>query len=110
MYLEHFKFRLRERPIVYKYNLEKIRVEIEFNQIMEKTKDIKLQDWNLNDLEYVLKSLKLRQSQDTKGWANELFCFDNIGQDLKMSFMCVFSNKNTMNSPKNNYFCHKRYI
>ena len=89
MYLEHFLFRLRERPILHKFKSYEIQVEIEFNQITEKTKDIKLPDWNLNELDFVLKSLKLRQSQDTKGWANELFCYNNIGQDLKMSILKI---------------------
>ena len=48
VYLEHFKFRLRERPILYKYELNKIQVEIEFNEILERTKDVKIRDWNEN--------------------------------------------------------------
>ena len=75
---------MRERPILHKYETIKSQIEIEFKYILEKTEQIKLQDWNINDLNIVLKALKLRQSRDTKGWANELFCFNNIGKNLKL--------------------------
>ena len=47
-----------------------------------------------------MKTLKLRQSQDTKGWANELFCLTNIGQNLKMSILTICNSiKNKIEIP-----------
>ena len=100
VYLDHFKFRMRERPIQAMYQYFKAQVEMEFEIILKKTKCIIIKDWNENDLNKVLKSLKLRQSQDTKGWANKLFCFSNIGKNLKFSILKMCNNiKNSLEIP-----------
>ena len=100
VYLDHFKFRMRERPILPKYEYFKKQVEMEFDIILKKTEKIKLKDWDVNDLNTVLKSLKMRQSQDTKGWSNELFCFSNIGENLKSSVLEICNHiKNSLEIP-----------
>ena len=57
-------------------------------------------DWNMKDLERVLKSLKRGQSQDKMSFVNELFMLENIGQDLKLSILSLCNNiKNNMQVP-----------
>ena len=40
---------------------------------------IKTPDWTMDDLEEVLKQLKLNKSQDPMGYSNELFKPNNAG-------------------------------
>ena len=99
-YLEHFNFRLRERPILPKFKEFEAKTEKDFKQILLKTQQNRLKDWSEADLDKVLKSLKLEQSQDSKGWANELFCLKNIGKDLKASILILCNKiKNTQEIP-----------
>ena len=52
------------------------------------------------ELDKVLKSIKLKTSQYSKGWANEIFCLENIGTDLKSSLLILCNKiKNTEEIP-----------
>ena len=67
---------------------------------MSKTKLNILKDWTETDLDKVLKGLKSKQSQDSNGWANEIFNLKNIGFDLKSSLLLIFNKiKNTLEIP-----------
>ena len=66
-------------------------MENEFKILLERTKQIKSDDWSLEDLEKVLKTLKLNQSQDVNGFANEMFRLENVGDDLKNSLLIMFN-------------------
>ena len=67
---------------------------------MSKTKLNILKDWTETDLDKVLKGLKSKQSQDSNGWANEIFNLKNIGFDLKSSLLLIFHKiKNTLEIP-----------
>ena len=65
-----------------------------------RTQNNKLEDWSEADLDKVLKCLKSKQSQDSQGWANEIFCYKNIGHDLKSSLLLLCNKvKNTNEIP-----------
>ena len=83
LYLDHFKFRMRGRPIKFGYDNFEKETDQSFQSILNKTWNININDWSEKDLDDVLSKLKTKQSQDTKGWANELFCQEYIGNDLK---------------------------
>ena len=88
VYLKHFVHRMRSRPI--KPGMEQYKNEIEnkFQHILKATEINSYPDWTLDDLNKVLKLLKRKQSPDTMNFTNELFCFNNIGNDLKLSILC----------------------
>ena len=89
VYVNHFKHRMRLRPILPEYESYGEEVERKFNTILMNTKKITHPDWTMKDLETVLKSLKQSQSHDTMGLVNEIFMLHNIGEDLKMSLLCT---------------------
>ena len=85
LYLDHFQFRLRERPILSELRNYEIQTEDELKSILSLTKNEILQDWPECELDKVLKCLKPKPSQDSRGWANEIYCYKNIGNNLKTS-------------------------
>ena len=87
LYLDHFSHRLRQRPIVSELKQYENEIEEEFESLLEETKKVKTDDWSLEDLNKVLKSLKRKQSHDSNGLANELFRPENRGDDLKISLV-----------------------
>ena len=100
LYLEHFAHRLRQRPIISELSEYKDEVEKEFESLLEVTKQVKSDEWCIEDLDKVLKTLKPKQSQDAHGIANELFLPNNIGDDLKLSLVKMCNKiKNEINIP-----------
>ena len=76
-------------------------IHAKFENILNITQNIKCQDWNIQDLNKVLKALKLKQSPDTMGVVNEIFTFKNIGSDLKYSILSFCNKiKNTLYIPE----------
>ena len=98
LYAEHFSFRMRSRPIVPSLVEYQVQIEKQFENILNITKDQKFEDWSIQDLEKVLKSLKTKQSQDTMGLVNEILMPSNIGSDMKASLLTLF------NRVKNNLY------
>ena len=92
---------MRPRPIIpgmegYQENVEK-----EFQDMLNITKGNCFPDWNLDDLNKVLKSLKKNQSHDTMGFTNEIFMHKNIGMDLRKSVLLLCNNiKNNLEIPE----------
>ena len=97
VYLNHFHHRLRNRPILAKYEQYKKKIENDFSETLKLTKDINFPDWTMKDLECVLNSLKTSQSQDNMGLINELFMLNNVGKELKSSLLLF------MNGIKNSH-------
>ena len=95
LYLDHFKFRLRERIILSNLKNYECETEEELKSILSMTKNNVLQDWSESELDKVLKCLKPKQSQDSRGWANEIFCHKNIGYNLKSSLLLLCNNIKT---------------
>ena len=82
---------MRSRPMVPNLVDYEVEVENQFRDILNITRDTKLPDWSMQDLEKVLKSLKSKQSQDTMGLVNEIFLPSNIGSDMKASLLTLFN-------------------
>ena len=92
---------MRPRPIFPGMENYQLRIENRFENILKITKDIKFQDWSMQHLDKVLKSLKNGQSQDTMRFVNELLTYQNIGEDLKKSVLVICNNiKNQLIIPK----------
>ena len=102
IYREHFVFRVRKRPILPGMEKYQENVENNFKKILNETKTNTFPDWSMQDLEKVLKSLKINQSQDTMCLVNELFILKNIGDNLKTSLLLFF------NKIKNNTGQHQK--
>ena len=60
VYLEHFVFRMRSRPILPHLKNYQNEIESQFESILQITKNNKISDWSLDDLNKVLKTLKKR--------------------------------------------------
>ena len=91
LYLEHFCFRMRNRPILPGMEDYQDRVEKQFQNILKSTKTLSIPDWTMHDLDKVLKSLKISQSPDRMELVNELFSPRNVGSDLKLSLLRLFN-------------------
>ena len=83
---------MRRRPIRPGLESYQKEVEDEFETVLKETEQNKSENWNLAQLDTVLKSLKKKQSPDAKGLVNELLCYDNIGSDLKRSILMLCNN------------------
>ena len=92
VYLEHFVFRMRGRPIRPGMETYEKEVKLKLRNILSSTQNIQSPDWTIFDLNKVLRTLKSSQSQDTMNIINELFMTQNIGQNLKLSLVRLFNN------------------
>ena len=97
VYVNHFKHRMRKRPILPKFKNYENKIEKRFSEILKITKENQFPDWTLKNLETVLKSLKQSQSQDSMGLVNELFMIQHIGDDLKLSLLQLFNKIKNLN-------------
>ena len=92
---------MRERPIRPDLENYKIQIESKFKKLLEETMRKTTDDWNMSQLDMVLKNLKKCQSRDAKGLANELFTHENIGSNLKKSLLVLVNQiKNSGKFPK----------
>ena len=58
-------------------------------------------EWTMEDLDKVLMKLKRNKATDPVGIVNELFMYENIGQDLKKSLLILLNKiKNQHREPK----------
>ena len=89
LYLETFKFRLRQRPV--QPGFENILIEQKelFDLRLELAKSEKTQPWVMKNLEEALKSLKTGKCRDPEGIIREIFMEDSIGEDLKKSLLML---------------------
>ena len=58
---------------------------------MKKASKKKSPDWNMSQLNKVLKSLKKNKARDPMLWANERFRPENAGNDLKKSVLQILN-------------------
>ena len=108
IYLKHFIFRMRKRPILPGLENYQKDVELNFRKVLNSTKNIAFPDWNMVDLDRVLRTLTVSQSPDRMNLVNELFLQKNIGHNLKMSLLTFFNKvKNEQYIPE---FLKKVYI
>ena len=91
---------MRSRPLIPGFENHQKNIKENFEDILKVTKMNIFPDWNLNDLNKVLKTLKKNQSQDTMQFANEIFMYQNIGSDLKSSILLLCNKiKNNISIP-----------
>ena len=87
LYLQTYKNRLENRPIVEKYkgirDLKNELWELRFEYLKEKP----TASWTLEDLERATKTLKNNQSRDPNGMISELFKPKIAGKDLKKAIL-----------------------
>ena len=73
-----------------------------FKNVLQQTSKEKSPPWNMTELDKVLRKLKLKQSQDLRGYSNILFHSKFIGTDLKQSLLIMFNKmKELQMIPKN---------
>ena len=56
-------------------------------KVMKVAKYNKTDPWSMDDLDAVLKSLKMQKSRDPNDLANEIFKPDVVGDDLKQAIL-----------------------
>ena len=85
--VKHFKNVLRNRPIKDDLqNHQTEREELATKKIELASKSI-TPDWNMEELEVVLKYLKKNKSKDALGYINKLFRPEVCGEDLKLAIL-----------------------
>ena len=91
LYLDTFRFRLRQRPAKPDYeNFLKLQEEL-FKFRLEIAKQKKTQPWEMKDLEDAIKTLKNGKCRDPEGLIREIFKEDVIGEDLKLSMLKMYN-------------------
>lgn len=87
LYINEFTNRLRPREMASGMaNLRSVKEKL-WSKRKEELKQIKTADWNMQQLETVIKSLKLNKARDPLGWINEIFRPEVAGIDLRMSIL-----------------------
>ena len=91
LYLQTFKFRLRQRPAQPGFeSLLDDQKEL-FKLRLELAKEEKTPPWTMADLEDALKELKNGKCRDPEGLIREVFKTDVIGDDLKNSLLILLN-------------------
>ena len=102
-----FSERLKNRPI--KNTLQQIKEAKErlCKNILEVSKRNKTPDWNMKELEVVLKNLKKEKSRDPMGHANEIFRPEVAGTDFKKAILKLMNKiKETQIFPETLKMCN----
>ena len=89
--LREYTNRLRSRPVREDLKSLKCRRQKIFEMKLSLSGDQSSSDWTMNDLEKALASLKNNKSRDPKGFTNELFKVENIGDNLKVSLLMMMN-------------------
>ena len=89
--LNHFKHRMRERPVHEDIRDLEDTKESLFNTRIEQATRNKSPEFTMLELEKVLKSLKNGKSKDFNGYICELFKEGVAGSDLKRSLLMMFN-------------------
>ena len=89
--LREYTNRLRSRPVREDLKSLKSRRTKIFEMKLSLAGDEISSDWTMKDLEKVLESLKNNKSRDPKGFVNELFKIENIGDNLKASLLLMMN-------------------
>ena len=91
IYLEAYVDRLKHREISQELSELKVLREQLFQERLEIAKEKKSPPWTMDKLDDVLKKLKKGKATDPVGWVNELFTYDNIGDNLKQSLLMLLN-------------------
>ena len=91
LYLDTFKYRLRQRPVKPGFeNILDLQEEL-FKLRLESAKKKKTAPWNMKDLDLALRSLKRGKCRDPDGLLREIFKEGVIGEDLKSSLLVMLN-------------------
>ena len=91
IYLEAYADRLKHRDIIPELEHHKILREQLFYERLALSKSNKSPPWTMEQLDNVLKKLKKGKATDPAGLVNELFAYENIGDDLKKSLLMLLN-------------------
>ena len=91
IYLEAYVDRLKHRDIIPELENLKILREQLFKERLAQSKLNKSPPWTMDNLDAVLLKLKKRKATDPVGLVNELFTYENIGEDLKKSLLLLLN-------------------
>ena len=74
-------------------DLKHVQVDKEelYDLLLEIAKHNKSPDWDMTDLDNVLKNLKNNKSRDPLGLANEIFKPNVVGDDLKLAILLMMN-------------------
>ena len=89
LYVEVYKERLSHRQVQEEYKTLKMNKEFLFELRLKLSKTRKSDDWNLYDLNKVLRNLKTKKAADPVGLVNELFRPGVAGSDLVKSTLMI---------------------
>ena len=91
LYLDTYRNRLKHREMNENYmDIYFLKSEL-WQSRLENLKRIKTKDWNMKQLENVLKGLKNNTSMDPNGMVNETFKEGYMGSDLKNALLIFFN-------------------
>ena len=91
LYLDTYRNRLKHREMNKNYmDIYFLKSEL-WQSRLENMKQIKTKNWNMKQLENVLKGLKNNTSMDPNGMVNETFKEGYIGSDLKQALLILFN-------------------
>ena len=92
LYLETYKHRLRNRPILEDLQgLKDLKMKL-FDLRLDISKSCHTKPWDMKQLEKVLNSLKMNKARDPLGWVNDIFKEEVAGKNLKESLLKLFNN------------------
>ena len=86
---EEFTFRLRNRKIGKEFDEIKEFKEYLCNLRLKLTKSCEYNEWNIEDVDMVLRKLKLNKAKDPHGHVNEMY--KNLGKDGKLSLLLMMN-------------------
>jgi hypothetical protein len=97
LYLKTYTHRLRNRPIKHDFEEIKSLKDGLFELRLKLASKNKSLPSTMDDLEVVLKRLKLGKARDPNGWVNDLFRNDVAGKNLEISILKLFNKMKTEN-------------
>ena len=91
IYLEAYTDRLKHRDMIPElHNLRILREQL-FHERLALAKRNKSPPWTMEKLDSVLMNLKKGKATDPMGLVNELFAYENVGEDLKKSLLMLLN-------------------
>ena len=97
LYLNTYKYRLRNRPIKEDFKKIKEHKDELFKLKMHLAGSNKSEPWTMKQLEEVLKQLKEGKSRDPNGWVRDLFKNEIAGTQLKISLLMLLNKMKSEN-------------
>ena len=95
LYLRTYCERLRHREMLSKYeDVYEMKTEL-WQTLLDSCKSRKSEDWQMSDLEKVIKNLKTNKTRDPIGLINEIFKHGVIGEGMKEAVLNLLNQSKT---------------